>query len=90
MAIEDPWEKAKRLHNLGAAYYGMNEMQKATDLLNEALDLRELHQDLEGQAETLLYIGYVNHAVKNVPAAEQYYQRSLNLWQAAKIRGDAL
>jgi CHAT domain-containing protein/Tfp pilus assembly protein PilF len=91
MAIEDPWEKAKSLHNLGAAYYGMNEMQRATELLNKALDLRELHGDLEGQAETLLYIGYVNHAVKNVSAAEQYYQRSLNLWQAAKNpRGSAL
>jgi CHAT domain-containing protein/tetratricopeptide (TPR) repeat protein len=91
MPIGDPWERAQYLHNLGAAYYGMNEMPKATDSLNGALELRELLHDRAGQADTLRYLGYVNHAVKNVSAAEQYYRHSLDLWRAAENpRGIAL
>jgi CHAT domain-containing protein len=77
MDIEDPWEKAHSLVNMGAAYYGMNEMPKATEFLNQGLDSYARLTDHAGQARALLYLGYINHAVKNVSDAEQYYQRSL-------------
>ncbi len=87
----DPWERARILRNLGAAYYGMNEKEKAAAHLRDSLNLREQLQDKAGQADTLLYLGYVHHAVKELPVAEEYYRRSLELWQAAKNpRGTAL
>jgi len=89
--VNDPWEKAQSLHNLGAAYYGTNDMQKAVGFLNDALRLREAIRDRSGQAETLLYLGYVSHAIKDTGEAEKYYQQSLELWRAAKNpRGLAL
>jgi len=89
--IDDVWEKAHRLHNLGAAHYGTNEMQKAMDFLNEALRLRRAMRDRSGEAETLLYLGYVHHAIKDTTEAELYYQESLKLWSAVKNpRGQAL
>ncbi len=90
-AIEDPWQKAQILRNFGAAYWGMTEMPKATDFLNQALALRKLLHDRTGQADTLLYLGYVNHAVKDVSAAERYYQKSCDLFRESENpRGIAL
>lgn len=89
--VNDSWERGQSLHNSGAAYYGTNEMQKATSFLNEALRLRQTIHDRSGQAETLLYLGYVHHAIKDTADAERYYQQSLELWRAAvNPRGQAL
>jgi CHAT domain-containing protein len=83
-ATEDPRLKAHRLRNFGAAYWGMGEMDKATDFLNHALELWELIRDPIGQADVLLHLGYVNHSEKDVSAAKQYYQLSLDLSREAE------
>src|SRR5262249_17329080 len=91
LATEDPWQKAKILRNYGAAFWGMTELSKATDYLNQALELQKKLQDRTAQADTLLYLGYVNHGVKNMTAAEQYYVRSHDLFsEAENPRGRAL
>ena len=91
LATEDPWQKAKILRNYGAAFWGMTELSKATDYLNQALELQKKLQDLTAQADTLLYLGYVNHAMKNITAAEQYYVKSHDLFrEAGNPRGRAM
>jgi CHAT domain-containing protein/tetratricopeptide (TPR) repeat protein len=76
-AVEDPWQTAKRVRNLGAAYYELGEMQKATDYQNQALKLEKLLGDRVGQAYAFLNLAYINHAAKNLSAAEKYYQQSI-------------
>lgn len=76
-AVEDPYQWAKKLQNLGVAHFELNEMQTAADYLNQALKLWELLRERAGQADTLLNLAYLNHAAKNLSAAEQYYQRSI-------------
>jgi CHAT domain-containing protein len=90
-SIEERWERAQALNNLGAAYWGSNDMQKAADFLNQALALREALRDQAGQADTLLNLGYVNHALKDLTKAGEYYRRSLELWrESGNPRGTAL
>jgi CHAT domain-containing protein/Tfp pilus assembly protein PilF len=78
-AIENPRLKANRLRNFGAAYRGMGDMERATDFLNQALEIWTQLQDMTGQADVLLHLGYVSNASKDISRAEQYYGSSLAL-----------
>lgn len=78
-ATNDPWQRAQIDRNSGAAAWGMTELPKAKDLLNQALEAQKQLRDRTALADTLLYLGYANFAVKNLSAAGECFQESLDI-----------
>ena len=75
------------LNDIAAAYNGQGDWQKAVEIYEEALEMRQDQGDHEGEAKTLrnLAIVYAQHGNRN--KAKTYLNRALMAARNAKSRG---
>lgn len=69
------------LHNLGAAYLGLQQYEQALSIANAALAIHQRRGHIEGIASNKELIATIHKKKKNFDLAEQFYQESLSLRQ---------
>lgn len=77
--LKDEQEKADALHNLGVAYFYVNDFKTSLDYLYQSLEIREKTADYNKIGTSLNSIGNVYYNLNNVSEALDFYKRSLAL-----------
>jgi tetratricopeptide (TPR) repeat protein len=79
------WE-AETLHQIGAAYFSLNEKHRALDYYQQALPLWRTLKDSKGEGKTLNNLGMIFHSQDERNRALDYYEQALQLRRSAGDR----
>src|SRR5690606_28048942 len=84
--VGDRRGEAATLNNIGRAYYGLGERQKALDFYNQALTLRKSVADRSGEAVTRYNLAALQRDLNNLSEARAQIEAALAIIESLRSK----